>query len=571
VNKELWTTIDYYDDVLNAHRHHSPSDLDAMMKYVASLGTRRVQWVLDTIWTFYDDDAPGGFDLLEAACSSAHRHGMRFHVIFKPFEGALAGANGVLPHGLELSRDGAAPADRFGLIHICRPQVAEHPEWSLARLASDAVDPGGRIAAIHLVKDDDAPCPFAPGDLSIWTSARNGGYTKYAGPLQVSDDLDRRSCRIVTLSDLQLPADTRFVMIRRESGSHPFRNAVEQIIELVNERGDLIPGTPALRRVDGQKAYEHFKWCVDLQMTRFARTSIARAIVQDRERFLQLCDGMSRFDAGWEDASLDAGSDIVMARGKPRHRLGNLHPIYSEVRQDWLRHVQFCIDRGADSVNMRIDNHNSAYEPYCFGFNTPVVERMSHAGHRAEAARINGNAYTQFLREAASLLHEAGRTLGVHVHATMFHHDDRAANAYTLPRNFDWQWQSWISEFADYVEYRGAACLRPENQRAVADRVGFAAREAGVPMIYQSMRGPMVHFDGPHHALAQEMDWVRAHPDVAAYNLYEVADFSRMDPQRGFEGSRAVAELVDQHWHRVMAAPTNPTEPAALDGRASCR
>jgi hypothetical protein len=558
MKKELWVTVDYYDDVLGANRHYSERDLDAMMKYISCLGTARVQWILDTIWTFYDANPPGGFDLLKAACDAAHRHGMRFGVVFKPFEGALAGAL-VLPDALPIPENAPVLKESTGLIHAYRQHVAEHPEMNLARLAGADEDPGGRIKAIRLVKNDDAPAPFGQGDLSIWTNPRNGGYTKYAGPVSFDTGTGWRMifpygnkpCRIVNLGNLDLPAGTRFVMVRRERGSGIFTNAVEHIIELVNEREEIIPSTPALRTVDGPRLFELFGKIVRLKLTHFACTAEAQAIAQDSAGFLKLCEGMRRFDAGWENAALEEGGTIVAMRGKARHRTGAMHPIYKEVRKAWLDTIRCCIEWGVDSVNIRTECHNRAYEPYLFGFNAPVAERMEHPGNIAEARRINGEAYTRFLREAADLLHASGRELGVHVNAVILHHDDRAANNSPVPLNFDWQWERWLKDIADFVEYRGSFHLRPENQAYVADRIGLAAREAGIPFVYQSLRGNgMVRFEGPHHALVWEMDRARAHPDVAVYNLYEIAAFSRFDPERGFEGSPDIAGLVKNHWRK---------------------
>lgn len=42
------------------------------------------------------------------------------------------------------------------------------------------------------------------------------------------------------------------------------------------------------------------------------------------------------------------------------------------------------------------------------------------------------------------------------------------------------------------------------------------------------------------------MDLIRNHPDVSAYNLYELANFSRLDSEHGFQGSPDVARLVPQ-------------------------
>lgn len=557
MKKKLWATVDYYDDVKRGNRHYSKEHLDGMMKYCASLGCERVQWILDTTWTLYDETPPGGFDLLEWACEAAHRHGLSFAVVFKPFEGALAGATGVLPEGLPIPDGAPVLREADGIVHAYRPFLGEHPEMNFARMTGRDEDPGGRLVALRLVKDDDAPSPFQPGDLSIWTSPRNGGYTKYEGPVAWSESSewrllmpphDDRPRRIVTLGGLELPEATRFIMIRRERDGSAFANAVERLVELVNDRGEIIPGTPASRQViNAEKLFENFKAQVELGLTRFARQPAARALLEDRARFIALCEGMRSLRSGWEDFSFAQGGEFAVMRGKERRRTGVLHPAYPEVRQHWLDHIRYCVERNVDAVNIRQANHNGVFEPRYFGFNDPVVERMEHPGNFAEVRRINGDAYTLFLREAAELLHGAGKELGVHVHGLMLRHSDVSCNTSMVPLNVEWQWETWFKEIVDYAEYRGAFFFRPENQRYVADRIGFVAREANIPLVYQSMRGAMVHFDAPYPALDYEMDWVREHPDFTAYNLYEVAGFSRLDPDQGFVGSPDMAALVRRH------------------------
>lgn len=556
--KDLWVTIDYPDDVLGAGRHFTEQDFDAMMAYAASLGAGCVQWIYEPLFRFYGDESPSGIDPLAVACEAAHRHGMRFVAIFKPFEG-IGASQRMLPPGLPLPEDAPVLQDEAGTVHSFRPFVAEHPEMSISRMTGQEEDPGGAITAIRLIKNDGAPAPFGAEGLSLWTSDRNGGYTRYEGPVHFSDSLEWRTLfpwqdepyRVITLSGLQLSEHTRFIMIRRETGGAPFTNAVEWLVELVNERDQLVPSTPLPRRVDGAKLYESFNRMVELRLSPLARTPAAQAILADREGFLVRCEGMRRLhDAGWENLTLEQGTELVVRRGKDRRRLGAMHPIYPEVRQDWLSHLRDCLDRGVDGINIRTASHNKVYEPRAFGFDPPVVERMQTPGNHGEVRRINGDAYTQFLREAAELAHGEGKDIGVHVHGLMLRHDDRAANNSMVPFNFEWQWETWLKEIVDYVEYRGAFFFRPENQRYVADRIGFVAREAGIPFVYQGMRGAPMHFDPPHHAIAYEMDWVRDHPDVTAYNLYEMAHIFRLDPEKGPQGSPSMADLVRSHWRR---------------------
>ncbi|MFC1454319.1 hypothetical protein ACFLQL_03970, partial [Verrucomicrobiota bacterium] len=519
------------------------------------------EWIFDTVWSLYDDDSPAGFDIFAAACEAAHRHGMRFDAVIKPFEGAMSHGMALLPHTFPRV-DGASLLDEpAGLIHAVRPFVAEHPEMRMARRPDDDSDPGGRIAAIRLVKNDDAPAQLGLDDLSIWTSPHNGGFEKYAGPVTLGDDLEWRSgypyndlpCRILTLGSLDLPARTRYILIRcrkREQDGN-FINAIEKMVELVNEDGKIIPSMPSRSRVDAEGLYERTEFCSRIGLSRYTRLPEVRDLIKDREHFLKECADMFVFSSWYEDVALDSIGELAVSRGKPRQIYGALHPVYPEVRKHWLEQIKFCIDRGADGVNIRLANHNRPFEPWSYGFNAPVLERMEHPDNVAEARRINGEAYTQFLREAADLLHGQNKEMGIHVHGLFFHHNDTAANNTPLQCNIDWQWETWIRELADYVEMRGANMLGPENVREAADRIGIVTREAGIPFIFQCARSTkIVHFDGPHPSLAREMEWARRHPDITTYNLYEIAYFSRFNKDGRFEGSPAIAELVRSFWNK---------------------
>lgn len=556
-HKRLWMTTDFMDDLFVAGRHFDKGELDAMMAWSASLGTECHQWILDTIWTLYDDDGPAGFDLLAEACDAAHRHGMRFHVIYKPFEGGLDHLRVILPTTLPRFEGDLTLDEIRGRMYAVRPFVAANPHLRIERRAADR-DPGGRITAIRLIKDDDKASPFTLDDISILTSDRNGGYLPYGGPIDWSEHLGWRPrfpwrdtpSRVVTLGGLDLPRSATYLLVRcRRSGAPAgFANAVENLVELVNERGQVIPSTPCVRRADTEGMWARLKRTVDLDLGRHTRRADVRPLLRDRDWFLEQWRDAHSFDAGWEDVDFLSAKELAVARGKARHNAAALHPIYPQVREHWLREVQFCIDRGVDAVNFRTAHHARPYEPWAYGFNQPVLDQMTDPGNIAEARRINGSAYTQFLREARDLLHRHGRQMGVHVHSLMLRHDDRAANSLQFPGNFEWQWETWIRELVDFAEYRGATYLRPENQREVMDRFGLVAREAGKPLIYQSIRGAVGHFQGPHPALAWEMDWVRQHRDVAGYNLYETADFTRLLPDGRFEGSPDVAALLQEHW-----------------------
>ncbi len=262
---------------------------------------------------------------------------------------------------------------------------------------------------------------------------------------------------------------------------------------------------------------------------------------------------MRKFPRHWEDVDLCKVNEVAVARGKLRHATGQANPVYPEVRRNWLDQVQFCVDRNVDGVNIRPASHNRAYEPWMYGFNEPVIEQSQFPGHTEEARRINGEAFTQFLREARELLHRHGKELGVHVLGLYFRHADGAPDSTPFPRNIEWQWKTWVRELADYVELQGAPKLRPENIKEVTDRIGLAAREAGIPFIYRCSsrgRGHNLRFEGPYPTLEWEMNFVQHHPDVTEYSLYEIAQFGRINDQDEWEGSPDIAALIASRWWR---------------------
>ncbi len=45
------------------------------------------------------------------------------------------------------------------------------------------------------------------------------------------------------------------------------------------------------------------------------------------------------------------------------------------------------------------------------------------------------------------------------------------------------------------------------------------------------------------------MEWIRDHPNVNCFNLYETALFFRLNGEGTYEGSPDIAKLVKEHWN----------------------
>lgn len=557
--KELCVSTDFLDDLLNAGQVYDEKHIDDMMAYCASMGATRHEWIMDTIWSMYDSYA-GGFDLLKVACEAAHRHGMRFDVVYKPFEGALLHPMYMLPLDFPRPQGVSLLQEPWAMTCATRPFLAKNPRLRMARVPGDE-DPGGRIAAVRLIKDNDGPLSFSAGDLTLWSSEVNGRFERYSGPMSFHETTQWRRrfpgtdqpCRIVTLGDLNLPASHRFLRIScRPQASPSFTAEVENLVELVNDVGMVIPSTHSQGKVNSEALYHRTCQLQELGICKYLQQDDVRAILADRQRFQDLCQDFYRFEAGGDTLhTLDKAGEIVVMRGKATTVGGALCPAYPQVREHWLEEIKYCLERNVDGVNFRMTSHSRPAEPWHYGFNEPVTRQMTGPGNRAEAAMLNGQAMTLFIKQAAQMLHHAGKELGIHVNALQFQWDDRHGQAHgPVLQNINLEWEQWIAnQWVDYVEFRGADMLRPHNLKRVIDHIGLVTRQAGLPFIYQSSRGnKIIHLQGPYPHLEHEMGTLYQHPDIQFYNLYEIASFSRLDAQHGFEGSEELASMVKNTW-----------------------
>jgi hypothetical protein len=256
------------------------------------------------------------------------------------------------------------------------------------------------------------------------------------------------------------------------------------------------------------------------------------------------------FEPQWEVFTLDreGAGVIAVCRGKPMCHPTNLHPIYPEVRQHWLEDIQYCIDRGVDGVNIRISRHGDMNEPWAYGFNDPVIEQLKNKDDVYEAALINGRAFDTFMQDAAGLLHRNRREIGVHLCGFLLRAADKVM-ATTKPGNFVWNWETWVRDLVDYTEFHKTNFFTFPHVKEIIDHFGYVVRSAGKPFIYQGGQSAGVtHYDPPHRFLPFEMQWVKDHPHLTCYNLYETASVFRISPKGEYVGSPHIRDLVQHNW-----------------------
>lgn len=545
--KKLFATTDYTDNIANGL--FTRTHLDHLHEYLSAIGVTRHQWIVDTIWNLYE----GPFDLLAEAVQSAHRHGLEFYAEIKPFEGG--GFTDVLPHSLPTPDRRSAVRDMRGIHYLVRPFVAEHPHLCLQRR------PGtfafhGPVTTIRLVKGDDRRTRIRPEHLTIWTSRQNCGFKKYEGPLSFRESIEwrpcfpkSRDCRILHLEGLQIPQDHSYILIRcslrgPEGG---FANERGKIIELQNEQGEEVPfivstGPIAFEEHCGQLNRDPF-----CRIVRYLQSPEVSGILNSPEAGTTHYRDFYGFNErhNWTASyALDREGYIAVACGKPEFMIGNLHPIYPEVRAHWLDMIRFCLDRGVDGVNIRTSNHTRSPEAWDYGFNEAVIKAAGGRTDYPAIRRINGEAYTRFLREARDLVKSRGKSLTIHIYGQMLMPDDRPDYLSYIPPNFEWQWETWIQEIADDLEFRGAWALRPWNLRQVLETICSVIHTAGKPFYYQGNMKE-IKYDWPLDITAAELEMVRQNPDMDGFVLYETAHFAAMDEKAKILRNEELEKLLN--------------------------
>jgi hypothetical protein len=469
-----------------------------------------------------------------------------------------------VPYSFPHSKGDRVICNENGLLHSVCKFVAENPRYRIARRKGDGEDPGGRLAEIRLVNSGESDIAFCPEDISFWYSEKNGNFRKFEGRLETSVTetwklyypYDDKLSTVWHYKGFDLPENIKYIEVRcaKLSKNGSFSNHIEILVELVNDRGEIIPCAPSTLHPDPTTLYKRAKTLSDLGLVDYLVKPEVRALLENYEtfnaHFEANCKGMYWFEPQWEIFTLDREDTGVIAvcRGKPMCHPTNLHPIYPEVRKHWLEEIQYCIDRGVDGVNIRTSRHGGMNEPWAYGFNDPVIAKLKNKDDVYEAALVNGRAFDTFMEEAANLLHRHRREIGVHLCGLILRAADKLM-ATTKPGNFAWNWEHWVRDLADYTEFHKTNFFKFHHAKEIIDHFGYVVSKAGKPFIYQSAQSASVtHYDPPHRFLAFEMQWVKNHPHITCYNLYETASVFKMNPNGEYAGSPHILDLVKQNW-----------------------
>lgn len=575
--KQFHLTIDFLDDVENAARPFTPANMDEMMSYFAEIGISRLYWI-------HYHDALLGHGVADTrktalawAVEAAHRHGMQFFTQLRVFETGLT--HTYLPHCITLP-DGVRTIQNLqGRSMSVSPFVIEHPQLRIRRRPGAYLEASQReVTTIKLVKSDPHPTRLSGDDLEIWVSRINGNFERYAGSRSYANAIEDRGgkkVRVLTFSGLSIGAEYRYIMVNScLQDDHPeFVNYDDSLMELYDGDGARIPSLwdrgiysrQMARRMlrlaacDLHGDFEKFEQYVPGEDFGTKPERMSFVFNGGSKPVLRALDGLNV--PPWRDGR------VVHAKGKNEYLPGSLHPVYPEVRAYWIEWVRASIAAGADGVDIRILNHSSwTSEKEEYGFNDLVIEeyRKRHSYVKTdeipfkEVRKINGEYFTQFLREASRELHKHNLPLQAHV-CSYLGSEERIRNcSNNYLYQFVFEWERWLEEpIVDSVLLKPPAASYAKDRIPEADELDFLYRVAGIAhskgkKVWFESRLPNARERSDNSDPALEEAQIRRRIDLGWHNenidginLYEGASIIWVDDKTGrVKGSEMMRRIL---------------------------
>ena len=568
---ELHTTVDFGDDLIAARGAYTQAGIQDMMRAFADLGITRVYWIYDAPGMMHASLA-GVPDLTKAAADAAHARGLQLFALIKPFE---TGTNSrCLPHNTPWIDPAQCLRTLSGWHLMASTFVVQNPHLRIERRPTGYEHEGLPVTAIKLVKSDANETRVTKSNIEIWTSPINGDYAKLDAPYDLTDAIeerDGRRVRVLTLAGLHIPADQRYIMVRSTAADGPptFFNYARGLMELYDSAGQLIPSTwdegkmtlggpmGALANLRGFLMRRHAVFS-DL-----GKYPLPRGYGKSPGAFAFYFDHAAKPRVRALDGYLgepnECDGQIVMARGKNMFLTGALHPIYPEVSAFWLSLVEHCIASGVDGIDVRIANHSSwSSDGEEYGFNAAVAEQYQQRYGRDVRTQpfdrekwrgLQGEYFTQFLREAKERLRRD--ELPLHVHVNGMIDQPRFMWRNNVPCNFTFDYEAWIEEgLVDGITLKYTTWLVDrEKGIAAGNRVARLARKHGVKVYYctPNISSCRLRAKGGEERFARTLAAPLDPSLVDGVILYEGCNYARLDRKRQ-------RVTVDRKVRKVLAA-----------------
>jgi hypothetical protein len=499
-----------------------------------------------------------------AYLKACHDAGMEAWAIIKPYEG---GGGSTVPDGANVPfGHGRAPTIGGERIYF-DALLSQHPEYrvirrpdaererlskqpirglELAFCAEPFTDGSGHSREVRF----DPQCPEHISEIKLYLSRDNGSYVRYMGPITIIVTNESRTicnaigesvfagpkdCYVLRVRDLDIPEDVSYLAVT--IGGQPMPTIPHSMLTLVGPEGTIPTTVSPYVRTCGSaeeqaKPVSERRWGIEQQpRAHFGSTEeAANAFAENGFEFDW--HGSGFWGQGWRQDRA-----YGLARGKMAFMKGTACEAIPEVRQYWLDWVDRCVAMGFDGVDVRLQSHSAMVSDYTeFGYNQPIVDRyrelhgidiLKAKADPLEVMRIRGEFFTQFLEEAADLLHGAGRKLQIHLrHAheePKLSHDFNELGFWAMPKiRLDWEKAVDLADEITLKHYYHND-YRPTLAKGIRER----ARAQGKPV--------WIHC---YIAQGRELndtfiDLVDGDREVAGVLLYETAHSSKNENNLG--------------------------------------
>jgi len=451
----LEALVDFPDDALEATI--TPAHVDAMMSTLREMGVRRVSWGyygdghggymmpsgIDDHWHNYAETIKSLGNPLRVAVESAHRHGLELYAYYKPYE---TGPGISLPDGSPEARAFGRIRQQGGWLTWIDPFVADHPDLRIRHKPDYCIKDFSSvpICALKLIKKDNSPTRITREHLQIWSSQLNYRYQQLNIDFTLNESVEpspqdvrdingalvtRKGdpVRVLTLSGFRLTDPYILVTTDFTDGQPDFENTGTDLLVALDEHNDAIPGVFATGGGVWEADRVDFRnWGLIFDMG-FGRSLICL------------------------DKPNTSGRQGIIAftRGRNEYLPGALCETEPQVRDFWLSCLREMLDAGVDGVDFRVENHGTHtdyYEEY--GFNDVVLQKCAPEGQidTDAMARVRGDAYTDFLRQAKQMIASDGKRMRINLNVDWFRPDPPPARRLAYPANIYYDWKRWVDE-----------------------------------------------------------------------------------------------------------------------------
>jgi hypothetical protein len=389
-----------------------------------------------------------------AFCRYAKKYGMEAIAILKPYEG---GGGATIPEGARFFWEAGGRHSCVGGERVNFDQLlSRQPELRVMRkpipnYERDIRQPFRQVELVFCL--DEIPStnskpvmPAAgpdyrledhPVKFKLWASTDNGAYEEVKQEYILIErieqriingvngkpfSLDKKRCRVVEITNLDLPLAVNYLAISLHGKSEHVKRLQAISGSMFSAFGPdtLIPITTAQYVRHGVSPSQselppgERLWGMEKH---------PRPSSMDFNQWGFEYDwygGGIWFGDGWHNESV-----YGIGRGKILTMKGTHCEAYPEVQAYWLDQIETLIAMGYDGVDIRLQNHSSMVSDIAqFGFNPPLIERYRETygvdplGEDFEPLKmmaVRGQFFQEFLEDAAELLHQNDRILQVHL------------------------------------------------------------------------------------------------------------------------------------------------------------